>query len=354
MDGFMKGSSNSGASQPKTHKITEASNLLIPKGASDRLRTAAQGVHNRAQRSQTLMRSAVKKPAAQAKTVVSGAMQTEVRIAKAPNFDRARMARVQTIDKNTKVRRFGHGTHAPSAAKTTAANASIRAAEGEVVSHPSKQTHTGTKTPESKSLVNKPLPSLITSASHQQLERMLDEALTRADSHKKGRHGRLANQTLWQRIKGIPRWKTIGSAVVVVALAAIFIAINKIPAVAVRVASTKAHINAHLPGYTPTGFSFSGPVSYSDGKIGIKFKANDSSNREFTISQVDSKMSNKSLEDKVVPQNTQVQTSIVNGTTVYIYGQNNDAAWVNNGIQYIIKDAASLNSDQLLKIASSL
>jgi hypothetical protein len=53
-------------------------------------------------------------------------------------------------------------------------------------------------------------------------------------------------------------------------------------------------------------------------------------------------MSSKSLEDKVVPDNVQVQTSVVNGTTVYIYGENNDAAWVNNGMQYTIKDAASL------------
>jgi hypothetical protein len=129
---------------------------------------------------------------------------------------------------------------------------------------------------------------------------------------------------------------------------------NKVPVIAVRVASAKAHIHAQLPGYTPSGFSFSGPVSYSDGKVRISFKSNDSSNRQFTISQSDSKMSSKSLQDQVVPQNTQVQTSIVNGTTVYIFGQGNDAAWVNNGIQYIVKDSASLNSDQLLKIASSL
>jgi hypothetical protein len=86
----------------------------------------------------------------------------------------------------------------------------------------------------------------------------------------------------------------------------------------------------------------------------MKFKANDSSAREFTVSQASSKMSSKSLEDKVVPDNVQVQTSVVNGTTVYIYGENNDAAWVNNGMQYTIKDAASLNSDQILKIANSL
>jgi hypothetical protein len=351
MDGFMKGSSGSGASRSRIPKITEASNLLTSKGASGRLKTAAQGVHHRAQRSQTLMRSAVKKPATLARTVRPATRQAEIIKDKTAQINQARMSRVQIINKNTKVRRFGHGTHVPTAAKTV-----IKPAEGEIISRPNVKgaVVAGTKSSSSTSLVNKPLPSLITSASHHQLERMLDEALTKADAHKKGRRSHIHNQNLWQKIISMPRWMTLGSAVVVASIVALFIAINKVPSMAVRVASSKAHVHAQLPGYTPTGFGFSGPVSYSDGKVSIKFKANDSSSREFTLSQTDSKMSSKSLEDKVVPQNTQVQTSIVNGTTVYIFGQSNDAAWVNNGIQYIIKDAANLNSDQLLKIASSL
>jgi hypothetical protein len=195
---------------------------------------------------------------------------------------------------------------------------------------------------------------MVTSTSHQQLERMLDEALTRADSHKNQRRSHKPNQTLLQKAVAAPRWWSIGAAMFIVGIIAIFIAINKIPQVAVRVAAARAHISAEVPGYTPAGFSFTNPVAYSDGKVSMKFKANDSSAREFTVSQASSKMSSKSLEDKVVPDNVQVQTSVVNGTTVYIYGENNDAAWVNNGMQYTIKDAASLNSDQILKIANSL
>jgi hypothetical protein len=356
MDGFMKGSSSSGASQTNIPKITEASNLLIPKGASNKLRTAAQGVHNRAQRSQTLMRTAVKKPANLAKTVNSGVRQAQADIKrpKAPQIDRSRMSRVQAINKNSNVRRFGHAVHAPAASKAAPHKAPAKVEQAEVVSRPAARQTAASTTSSSTSLIHKPLPSLITSASHQQLERMLDEALTRADAHKRGHAGRLPNQSLLQKVKSMPRWLSLGSALAVAIIAAVFIAVNKVPAIAVRVASAKAHIHAELPGYTPSGFSFSGPVSYSDGKVSIQFKANDSSNRQFTISQSGSKMSSKSLEDNVVPDNTQVQTSIVNGTTVYIYGQNNDAAWVNNGMKYVVKDAASLNSDQLLKIASSL
>jgi hypothetical protein len=345
MDGFVRGGGS--GNQGKIPKITEASNLLNAKAASS-IKSAAQGVHQRAQRSQTLMRSAVKKPATLARTVNSGVKQADIRRAKRPQVDQARMARVQTIDKNTKVRRFGHGVHAPASARASAKGAE----EGEVISRAPQSSNT--KTSSSKSLIHKPLPSMVASASHQQLERMLDEALTRADAHKKGRLGRMPNQSLLQRIKAVPKWMSIGTAVAVAAIVALFVAVNKVPSVAVKVASAKAHVSAQLPGYTPAGFSFSGPVNYSDGKVSIRFKSNDSSNRQFTISQTDSKMSSKSLQDKVVPQDTQVQTAVVNGTTVYIYGQSNDAAWVNNGIQYVVKDGANLNSDQLLKIASSL
>jgi hypothetical protein len=67
------------------------------------------------------------------------------------------------------------------------------------------------------------------------------------------------------------------SRMFIVGIIAIFIAINKIPQVAVRVAAAKAHISAEVPGYTPAGFSFTNPVAYSDGKVSMKFKANDSS-----------------------------------------------------------------------------
>jgi hypothetical protein len=346
MDGFMKGSP-SGASQQKIHKITEASNLLIPKvpkAASIKLKSAAQGVHKGAQRSQTLMRSAVKKPATIAKSANTQLRRSDIQT-KSPHIDTARLNRVQTIDKHNKVRRFGQGVSSP--VKTPKQPQKV--AVGEVISH-----QPNTKTSSRTSLIHKPLPSMVTSASHQQLERLLDQALTRADAHKKSRRGRLHNQNILQKLISAPRWLSIGSALVVVVLLAIFVAMNKVPQVAVRVAATKAHIGAQIPGYVPSGFSFTGPVGYSDGKVSIKYKANDGSSREFTVNQASSKMSSKSLEDKVVPEDTQVQTSVVNGTTVYIYGENNDAAWVNNGMQYTVKDSAGLNSDQILKIANSL
>jgi hypothetical protein len=42
-----------------------------------------------------------------------------------------------------------------------------------------------------------------------------------------------------------------------------------------------------------------------------------------------------------------------NGKTIYIY-EGNNATWVDGGVWYQIEGNASLNSDQLLRIAKSL
>jgi hypothetical protein len=345
MDGFVRGSAGQGNTPTNSPKITEASNLLSPKAASTKIKSAAQGVHQRAQRSQTLMRTAVKKPALNlAKAVANSPKKPDIQ-SRTNHVDSSRLARVQSIDKNNKVRRFGHGVNAQAPKAAHAQKAEV----GEVMPRKNEAKPSSTAAESTR-----PLPSMVTSVSHQNLERMLDEALTRADAHKRSKRGQMHDQSIVQKIMNAPRWLSIGTSAVILVLLASYIAMNRVPSVAVRVAATKAHIKAQVPAYIPSGFSFVGPVKYTEGSVSIKFKANDSSNREFTVKQTGSKMSNKSLEDKIVPKDTQVQTSVVNGNTVYIYGQGNDAAWVNNGIQYTIADGANLNSDQLLKIASSL
>jgi hypothetical protein len=344
VDGFMR-SSATGSSSPNTStKITESNNLLNPKLAGPKLKSAAQGVHQRAQRSQTLMRSAVKKPA----KALSAAANISARPAqpkqRPANIDKARLYRAHTVGQNTKVQRFGH---VPS--KTTAHTINKQSA-----SHSPEHKKLAAANQSSNSILYKPLPSMVTSASHKQLERMLDEALTRADAHKKALRRQSSSFGPWQRIKSAPRWLSISMSVFAVLLLTAFVAWQKVPQVTMRIAASKAHVNAHVPGYVPSGFSYVAPVQYSDGSVTVKFQANGNNSRAFSLTQKTSHMESKSLADSVVPANAQVQTSTVNGNTVYIFGNSNDAAWVNNGVAYTIKDAANLNSDQLLKIAGSL
>lgn len=337
----MRGSATGGNSTKKTPQITENSNLLNYKQhGTRRLKSAAQGMHQRAQRSHTLMRTAVRKPA-KALSAASATKLPQPKTRGTASIDGARSARSHYISKNAKVRRFGH-------VSSGGAGKAPRIMSRATLPLPSKP-----KIASDQQAVSKPLPSLVTSVSHQQLERLLDEALTKADAHKKALNGR-SRTGLWQKVKFAPRWLTFGVAFVVLVVVAGFVAWHKIPQVAMRVASTRAHVDAKIPAYTPTGFSLATPVKYENGSVSVKFKANDDGSRSFTLIQKSSNMDSKSLADSVIPRGAQVQTSTINGTTVYIYGDNNDAAWVNHGVQYTIADNADLNSDQLLKLADSL
>lgn len=338
IDGFTR-SPIGGSGKQKSYKITESSNLVKRGHFKSRLKSTAQSVHKRTQRSQTLMRGGVKRP-----TEAPGPQLTPAKAAlkkKQANIDKARSTRVNSIAKNPGVRRFGYIVP------------TRKYAQASKVAMPTAKPAKNTKET-SKAVVPSRVPSMVTSVSHHQLERLLDEALAKADAHKKALNGDVGKKGLLQRIRRAPRWLTVSAALLIVGLLGGLYAWHNVPQVGMRVASVRANVKAQVPSYTPSGFSFSGPVSYSSGKVHIKFKSNSDSNRSFTLTQEKSNMSNKSLADSVVPKETQVQTSQVAGTTVYIYGSNNDAAWVNNGVQYTIKDAANLNSDQLLKIAGSL
>jgi hypothetical protein len=195
---------------------------------------------------------------------------------------------------------------------------------------------------------------MVTSASHQKLEQLLDQALARADAHKQARHRQLAKRNLWQRIKFAPRWLSISSSVAIVLLLAGFFIWQNIPQIAMRVAASKAQVNASMPSYVPSGFSYAAPINYSRGAVSIKFKSTGGAARSYTLTQESSSWNSASLLSNAVPAEAQVQTSQVKGTTVYIYGSRNDATWVNRGVRYTLSDNANLNSDQILRIASSL
>lgn len=344
IDGFVRGSATGGSTPSK---ISEASNILNPKAAGTKIKSAAQGVHQRAQRSQTLMRSAVKKPARNisniSKVVSPTGTISGIRKSAYP-LHRQRVARAQSVVQSTQVQRFGH---VKPQQKAPAVKPAQKVSPVESKAPVAKQDSTN-------SALYKPLPSMLTSAtSSRQLERMLDEALLSADAHKNA-FNKSARRGLVRRIHGAPKWASIGVSLFAVVLLTGYLAIHKIPQVAVKLAATQAHVNAHLPSYTPSGFSFATPIQYSSGTVSLKFKANGSTDRTFTLTQKTSDMDSRSLQDSVVPPNTQFQTSTVEGTTVYIYGDQNNAAWVNNGMEYQIHDSANLDSDQLLKIAGSL
>jgi hypothetical protein len=151
----------------------------------------------------------------------------------------------------------------------------------------------------------------------------------------------------------LPSWRGIIAGLLAVTLLASFLAWQKVPQVTLKVAAFRAHINATMPRYVPKGYSFVGPVKRSDRSITIRFRGAQDSSRTFEVTQTASDLNSTSLAATMLPKGSQVQTSQVNGNTVYVYGQKNDAAWVSHGVAYKIKDYANLKTDQLLQIADS-
>ncbi len=341
IDGFMRG--------PRVHKAeAKKTDEKGSKPAGKKPLYEARKLHRRPERSKTLIRNSVKKPYAADESPIK---------TRRFSLDPAKEHRAKSIGKNTYVKRFGIiSSHSKSSAS--------KAEEGEIVSRPPSAVALHTTGGHSATSAVPPLPSMITSASHQHIERLLDQALTRAGEHKKA----LQTKSPWQRVKLMPKWLSIGLALLICIAIAAVIVWNYMPRVAIKAVDMRAGIGAKAPAYVPAGYQFKGPVHYAAGEVSMEYKS--PTGGSFTLNQKSSNWDSASLAANMLTKEQQIQTSQVNGTTVYIYGSHNEAAWVSNGILYSLKDSAqstdtqatkveaktpapSLSSDQVLRIVQS-
>lgn len=289
-------------------------------------------VHKRTEKTQTLMRRGLKRP-------------SEVQHS---HFHRNRVKpkistqiRAKTVPKHGKVEHFGIPARA-SARSTTKTVSGELVYRSNISSDDARQNNAA------------PLPSMIASVSHKRLERLLDEALTKADSHKHAMRYQAARH-FWQKqwFTGSKRW--VFTVMVLAIIASILlVAWHKFPTLSMKTAGMRANINAAIPSYKPDGFSLAGPASADSGVVSISYKSNSEPSQSYKISEAASSMNSNMVAQNVVPKGEPVQTSQVAGNIVYIYGSFNDAAWVNNGVLYTIKNRANLSSDQLINIVQGL
>jgi hypothetical protein len=291
--------------------------------------------HTRAQKAQTLMRGGLKKPAEQ--------LQSRLMRSSEPRLET--QLRAKTTPKNMQVKRFGNPIKSSKFSQPF--RASKQSLRGEVI-------NPGRPSAATDNTVAAPLPSMITSVSHQKLERLLDEALTQADSHKEALRYYAARH-FWQRrwFSGPKRWILI-SALPLIILGGLVFAWKTVPQFSVKIAGLRAHISPVVPSYKPDGYAIASPAKAASGLVSISYQSTIDPAQNYEITQGQSNLTSTSIAQSVVPKGAAVQTSQVQGNTVYIYGSHNDAAWVNNGVLYTIKDKASLNSDQLIKIVQGL
>lgn len=125
-----------------------------------------------------------------------------------------------------------------------------------------------------------------------------------------------------------------------------------LPNISMRVAATRAGINATLPAYKPDGYSLSGAIAYAESEVSVNYKSN-TGDQSYTVSQRASSWDSQAVLSNYVSKQTNAYLTFQDrGLTVYTFG--NKAAWTNGGLLYTIDGDAPLSSDQILKIATSM
>lgn len=316
MDGFTRR-----PAAPQTTAVAKKTKPTQP-------RTAPAHATTKLQKSNTLMRPAVKKP----KQVVKSDISRPVRHEIAKKQDPSRLARASSIQRSNAIQRYG--------AAATSHRVVKKVAPLPVASNPQSVTykvaHLATSTEaQLKQSVDTIEESLRNASSH--LEHF-DQSIRRSFLERFGFKNKAAN---------------LSALTLTAVLLVGFFAWQNAPNLEMRLAATRSNVSASMPGYHPAGFGVSRDIKSEPGKVAVTFTSN-TSDKHYTVTQQASSWSSDSLlSNHVLASRQPFQTYQDEGKTVYIY-DNSNATWVNGGIWYRIDGNASLTSDQLLRIANSM
>lgn len=274
----------------------------------------AMGIHKTAQKSQTLVRRATKKPVATP--------------ASRPN---RLQGRSMDIARNGKITKFAPHPVKPVVKATPPADIPAVAHPAVAKAHAQhikKQKNVALATPQSSKNIK---------------EQAITEAMGKPAV-------KVSKKSFFKRNPKFVNMFTVGAVIV---LLGAYLTYLNIPSWSVRVAAGQAGIDATYPEYRPDGYSIDGPVTYNDGQVMINFMANTGTSK-FSLKQSKSSWDSSAVLDNIVRKKVgdKYITSQERGLTIYTY--NGNAAWVNAGILYTIEGDAPLSSAQIRRIATSL
>lgn len=272
----------------------------------------SQQIHNRAQRSQTLNRQTITKPATATPTAPRRAPQHIARSQAISKF-----APHPVINKPRTMNDIAPAVH-PAVSKA----------------HTIRVNHTAPVKPAQLK------PSQV----------IKNEAIEAALQKAPLKHKETKKKSLISRH---PRLLNIASASLALLLLGGYFTYINLPSLSVRVAAAQAGIDASYPEYHPDGYSLNGAVAFKDGEVSMKFGANGGP-QNFTITQTKSSYDSEAVLDNYVKP--KVGENYIpfteRGLKIYAYGGN--AAWVNGGILYTINGDAPLSNSQIGNIAKGL
>jgi hypothetical protein len=150
-----------------------------------------------------------------------------------------------------------------------------------------------------------------------------------------------------------PRFGAVFTSVVALVLLGGYLTYINMPGLSMKVAASRANVAATFPNYNPSGYSFNGPVAFSQGEVKVGFKSN-TNNFAYTVTEKTSPWDSQALLDNYVAPDSSNNYVTLQDSGLTIYLHDNKASWVNGGVLYSIEySAAPLSSDQLQRIATS-
>lgn len=141
--------------------------------------------------------------------------------------------------------------------------------------------------------------------------------------------------------------------IVAVLAAGAYLTVANLPVLSVSFAGSQAGIKAAYPSFTPDGYSLQQPISYSDGKVELRFLSNTGAGG-YTVSQSRSSWDSSAVLTNIVEEQAGDDYVVTKDSGLTIYTYQGNAAWVNGGILYVIENSAPLSTDQIRSIATSL
>ena len=303
----------------RARKVTQSVDG-VSRSHTDSHERHARKMHRGVQPTARTIKIHPKGPAAPTITPISDAKKATHHLRQSARLTAEREKRASSIERSTKISKFSSGS---------SRGATREARTPSLAVAPPPVAEAAVPSPASSSLV----------------------ALTLQDAAEEARARAL---TKHHRLRLKPRAISMLAAAFSVLVISGYVLYLNVPNLTLRVAAARSGIDAQVPGYTPEGFRFSGPVSYSPGFVAISFRSTGDDGREYRIAERKSEWDSSSLlENYVRHQDGQYHTLRNRGLTIYVYGEA-EAAWVNGGILYTLEGNATLNHDQLLRIAASI
>lgn len=154
-----------------------------------------------------------------------------------------------------------------------------------------------------------------------------------------------------KRAGGFKKWFSVASAGLAIMLLGGYFTYLSMPNISIRVAAIQSGVDAKYPSYRPSGYALSGPISFKQGEVNMKFAYADGTTG-YTISQKQSDWDSEAAKEFVTEKSGTPTTTTVDGLTIFTSGE--DVVWVNGGILYHINSQAPLSGEQIRKIATSM